>query len=265
MEKIPLPTTLNVIEGESPMASTIVIEPCYPGYGTTIGSSIRRHLLSSLQGVAVTALKIKSVLHEFSTMPNVKEDVIEIALNLKMLRLRVFGDNPVKLSLKVSGEKEVTAKDFEPNSDVEIINPDLRIATLTDKKAVIEMEVTATKGRGYLPTEAREKEELEPGVIAVDANFNPIEKIGFKVENVRVGHMTNWERLILDIVTDGTITPREAVGVAIQDLIDHFQFIAQHAKTETPKKTNEPEEKEKNEKEDTNDNDVKKKKKEKKS
>lgn len=231
MEKIPLPTQLAISDGDKQNTSILTIEPCFPGYGTTIGNSIRRHLLASLPGAAVTSFKIKGVLHEFSTLPNIKEDIIEISLNLKKLRLKLFSDSPVKIFLNASGEKKVTAGNIEPNSDVEIINKELHICTLTDKKASVEMEMLVSQGRGYLPTEAREKEELDPGFISIDANFSPIEKVGFTIENVRVGHMTNWDKLIFSITTDGTITPREAVNFSVKDLIDHFNFIENNTRT----------------------------------
>lgn len=228
MEKIPLPTTVKITSGTEPHSAQVVVEPCFPGYGTTIGNSIRRHLLSSLPGAAVTGFKVKGVQHEFSAIPEIEEDVIEISLHLKKLRLKVFSDAPVKLELHASGEKKVTAADIEKNSDVEIMNKDLVIATLTDKKANLDMEIYVSRGRGYLPTEAREKEEIEPGVIIIDSNFSPIEKVGFKTENVRVGHMTNWERLILNIKSDGTLHPKEAVHIAVKDLLEHFKYIEEN-------------------------------------
>lgn len=234
MEKTPLPTSLTITMGDAPNKATLILEPCYPGYGTTIGNSIRRHLLTSLSGAAVTSFKIKGIQHEFSGIKDAKEDVVEVSLNLKMLRLKVFSDQPVKLTLKVNGEKKITAKDFTPNSDVEIVNKDLYIATLTDKKASFEMEVTVSQGRGYVPTESRE-EELEPGVISIDSNFSPVEKVGFRVENVRVGQMTNWDKLIIDIQTDGSITPAQAVHMSVKDLLEHFVFIEQQSSIEAEK------------------------------
>lgn len=227
MEKIPLPTSVRTQPGKDTRHNIIIIEPFFPGYGTTIGNAIRRNLLSTLAGAAVTSFKIKGGLHEFSAIPHIKEDVIEFTLNLKMLRLKIFTEQPVRLFLKATGERKVTAADIEPNSDVEIINKNLHIATLTDKKASLEIEMIVTSGRGYVPTEAKEKEVLEQGMISVDSNFSPIERIGFRVENVRVGQMTNWDKLILDIVTDGTLTPQEAVHAAVKDLLDHLSFIEQ--------------------------------------
>ncbi len=252
MEKIPLPTSLTIEEGDTPNTATLTIEPCFPGYGTTLGNAIRRNLLLALPGAAVISFKIKGAQHEFSGIQNIKEDIVEISLNLKMLRVKVFNDQPVKIILKASGEKKVTAKDFEPNSDVEIVNKDLHIATLTDKKAGFEMEVIVKQGRGYVPTEAREKEEVETGMIRIDSNFSPIEKVGFKVENVRVGQMTNWDKLVVNIQTDGSITPKTAVHNAVVGILEHFTFIEEKtlavAGEEAPKPTEEPKKKRKSKK-----------------
>ncbi len=245
MEKIPLPTSLTIEEGEAPNIATLTIEPCFPGYGTTLGNAIRRNLLFGLPGAAVVSFKVKGASHEFSGIPSVKEDIVEISLNLKMLRLKVFTDQPVKITLKASGEKKITAKDFEPNSDVEIVSKDLHIATLTDKKASFEMEAIVRQGRGYVPTEAREKEEVETGMIRIDSNFSPIEKVGFKVENVRVGQMTNWDKLVVNIQTDGTIMPKTAIHNAVEGILEHFKFIEEKTLgvEEAPKPAEEPKKK----------------------
>lgn len=226
MLEIPLPHKIQFITSKKPHGAQIIIEPCYPGYGTTLGNALRRVLLSSLAGSAITAIKIKGVQHEFSTIPYVKEDMIEIILNLKLLRLKVFSEGIVKLLLKVNGEKEVLAKDIMPSTEVEIANPNLPIATLTNKAAELEMEIFVSQGRGYVPTEARDKENLEVGAIAVDSIFTPVQNVGFKVENVRVGQMTNYDRLLLDIETDGIVTPEEALKEAAKILINHFNFVA---------------------------------------
>ncbi|MFA5021936.1 MAG: DNA-directed RNA polymerase subunit alpha [Patescibacteria group bacterium] len=231
MEKIPLPSKIDIQSGKLKNESIISIQPCHPGYGTTLGNALRRVLLSSLPGGAVTAFKIKGVNHEFSSIPHVKEDAVEISLNLKQLRARVFSDQPVRLELKVKGEKKVTAKDIKTTSDVEIVNPDLLIATLTNKDADFEMEIIVSQGRGYVPTEVREKENTEVDMILIDSIFTPIKNVGIKIENVRVGQMTNYENLILTIETDGSITPQEALEQATQILISHFQFIEDQAKT----------------------------------
>jgi len=230
MENIPLPSKIEIQPGKNANQAAVSIQPCHPGYGTTLGNALRRVLLSSLPGAAVTAFKIKGASHEFSALSNVLEDLVEVALNLKQLRLKVFSAEPVRLELKVKGEKKVTAKDIKPNSDVEIANPDLLIATLTSKDAELEMEIIVSQGRGYIPTENREKENLETDMIMVDAIFTPIKNVGFQIENVRVGQMTNYENLILNIETDGTISPQEALSQATQTLIDHFNFIADQTK-----------------------------------
>ena len=170
-------------------------------------------------------MKVKGVQHEFSTIPNVKEDVLEIILNLKQLRLVSHNDEPVKLRLTIAGEKKVTAKDIEPTADVEIVNPKLLIATLTDPKAELEMEITVERGRGYVPTEERPKEKLELGTIAVDALFSPVRNVGFRVENVRVGDITNFDKLLLEVETDGSISSEDAVRAATEILIKHFNLV----------------------------------------
>lgn len=206
----------------------VIMEPLYPGYGVTLGNSIRRVLLSSLSGAAVVAVKIKAVDHEFSTIPNVKEDVIEIILNLKQLRMKVHSDLPVKLEMKAKGEKEATAADFKKNADVEIVNPDLHIATLDNKSADLEMEVIVATGRGYVPVEQRENEKLEIGMIAVDAIYTPIKTVNYDVNNVRVGQITNFDELILTIETDGTINGKDAIDQAAGVLMDHFVLFGKN-------------------------------------
>lgn len=224
MEPILLPTKLEILSGAKPNEGVLVLEPCYYGYGTTVGNALRRVLLSSLPGAAVTAVKIRGAQHEFSTIPNVKEDVLEIILNLKLLRLRLFTDEPTRLSLSLKGERPVTARDFEKNANVEIVNPDLHIATLTDKKADLEMEITVERGRGYIPTEARPKSP-ELGMIMIDALFSPIRNVGYRVENARVGEITNYDRLIMNIETDGSITPEDAINASAKMLLDYFSLF----------------------------------------
>lgn len=225
MESIRLPTKFEITPGEKPHEGILVLEPCYYGYGTTIGNALRRVLLSSLSGAAVTAVKIKGAQHEFSTLPNVKEDVLEIILNLKLLRLRLFSDTPTRISLKVRGERDVLAADFEKNADVEVINSDLKIATLTDKKAEFELEAIVERGRGYSSTESRPRIEQELGMIMVDALFSPVRNVGYRVENARVGEITNYDRLIMTIETDGTVTPEDAVQQSAQILQDYLGLL----------------------------------------
>ncbi|MFH0815125.1 MAG: DNA-directed RNA polymerase subunit alpha [Candidatus Falkowbacteria bacterium] len=224
MDKFLLPSKIRYEEIENNKAN-LIVEPLYFGYGTTIGNMLRRVLLSSLPGAAVTAVKINGVAQEFSAIPNVKEDVLEICLNLKGLRLKVFSDEAVKLTLKAKGEKRVTAKDIEKNSSVEIANPELHIATISDKAGVLEMEITVEKGRGYWPTEERKKQDLEIGTIMVDALFTPVVNVGYQVENTRVGDITNYDKLTMNIETDGTITPKEAVEQVIKILGDHLSLF----------------------------------------
>lgn len=226
MEDILLPSKIEIIPGERDNESVLVMEPFFHGYGHTVGNALRRVLLSSLQGAAVIAVKIKGGSHEFQALPNVKEDVLEIILNLKQLRLKVYSDEPVKLTLHAKGEKKVTGKDIAPNSDVEVANPGLHIATLTDKSAELEMEITVAKGRGYVPTEERGKERGELGTIAVDALYSPIRSVGYRVEDVRVGQITNFDKLTLTIETDGTVDADEAVRSSAKILIDHFALLA---------------------------------------
>jgi len=244
---IPLPLPPKVIHKKKNQA-VFEIEGLYPGYGVTIGNALRRVLLSSLQGAAITEVKIKGAPHEFSTIPYVKEDAVEISLNLKQLRLKVFSEEPVRLELKAKGEKKVTAKDIKTTSDVEIVNPELVIATLTNKEAEFDMEILVSQGRGYIPTESREKENVEIDMIIIDAIFTPIKNVGIKIENIRVGQMTNYENLILNIETDGSLTPQEALNQANQILIDHFQFVDEQIKTTTtPTKVKKEKEKEQTE------------------
>jgi len=208
------------------------IEALYPGYGVTIGNSLRRVLLSSLPGAAITKMKIKGVPHEFSTIPGILEDVISIMLNLKQLRFKIYAEVPQKGLLKVKGEKEVLGSDFKLPPQVEVVNKDCHIATLTDKKAELEIEIEIEKGIGYLPREKMKKEKLEIGVIPLDAIFTPVRKVAFRVENMRVGERTDFDRLFLDIETDGTITPEEAFSQAAEILVQHFSLLSQAFKKE---------------------------------
>lgn len=222
---IQLPTEPKVVSKENDSKAVFEIGPLYPGYGMTIGNSLRRTLLSSLDGAAVTSVKIKGVLHEFSTIPNVLEDVIEVIINLKKVRFKLFKDEPVLLTLKASGDMIVTAGDIKETADVEVINKDQNIATLTDKKAELEMEIKVEKGIGYVPIEQREKEKLSVGSIAVDGIFTPIKNVNFKIENIRVGQRTDYNKVILEIETDGSVSPEAALAKASKILIDHFSVI----------------------------------------
>ncbi len=220
-----LPNTIEATEQDENRA-VIAISPCHPGYGTTLGNALRRVLLSSLPGAAVTAVKIKGVEHEFSTLENVKEDVVEIILNVKLLRFRVHSDEPVEVELTVSGEGTVTAKDFEKNSEVDVINGDHVIATLTDKSAEFTMKAIVQNGRGYVPVEERDTEGLDVGYIAIDSVYTPVRNVNYRTEHVRVGQMTNYDKLLLDIITDGTVSPEEAFRSAAQILVEQFGVLA---------------------------------------
>ncbi len=224
MEKLPLPEKCE-IKKISSLQADFVIEPCYPGYGTTVGNSLRRVLLSSLPGAAITAVKIKGASHEFSTLPGVKEDIVNILLNLKKIRFNLHGVDETKTNIKVKGEKIVTAKEIKATSEIEIVTPDAHIATLTSKDAEFEAELILSTGRGYVPVENLEKKKYPLGTIAIDAIFTPIRNVNYKVENVRVGQMTNYDKLILSVTTDGSISPEEAVAYSASILVDHFNFI----------------------------------------
>jgi DNA-directed RNA polymerase subunit alpha len=225
MEEILLPSKIELTPGDEAHKALLTIEPCFHGYGTTLGNALRRVMLSSLPGAAVNAVKIKGVQHEFSAIPGVKEDTLEVILNLKQLRLRVFTDEPVRLRLHAKGDKEVTGADIEATSEVEIVNPDVHIATMTDKKAELEMEIFVGKGRGFVTVEERSKEKNELGMLAIDAIYSPVRDVGYRVENVRVGQITNFDKLIMNIETDGTITPEEAVDQSVKILLDHFSLV----------------------------------------
>lgn len=226
MEQLLLPSSIRFEPGATSHEATLVIEPLAYGYGRTIGNALRRVLISSLPGAAVTAVKIKGVQHEFTAIPGVMEDALEVMLNLKSLRLKSHSETPVKLSLVKSGKGEVTAADFEANAEVEVINSDLHLLTLADADSQIEMEVTVSTGRGYSPTEEREPSG-EVGLVAVDAMFSPVRDVGLNVEATRVGEITDYDKLVMPIETDGSITPEEAVKQALAILLEHFNLINQ--------------------------------------
>lgn len=215
------------------LSASFSIEPLAPGYGVTLANSLRRVLLGSLPGAAVTSVRIDGVTHEFSTLAGVTEDAVEIILNLKSLRLKLNTDEPVTLILDKKGPSPVTASDFKKNPDAEIMNPDLVLARL-DTKGRLAMEVVCEKGRGYVTTEMRRDEKLPLGTIMVDSIFTPIKKVHYEVENTRVGRMTNFDKILVDITTDGTIDPQEALQQASQILIDHFSILAGLVPENTP-------------------------------
>lgn len=192
----------------------------------TLGSSLRRVLLSSLNGAAVTSIRIESVQHEFQDIPNVKEDVTDIVLNIKKLRLRSFSDHPVSMRLEVNGERDVTAADIMAPSTIEIVNPELHIATLDNENSHLDMELVVEVGRGYVPADSKEDQPI--GVIPVDAIYTPVQKVNYTVEHTRVGQMTNYDKIILEITTDGTITPDEALRQSADILVRHLTLLANY-------------------------------------
>ena len=205
------------------------IEPLEAGYGLTLGNALRRVLLSSLSGAAVTSIRIEGVQHEFQDITQVMEDVTDIVLNVKKLRLRSFSDHPVSMRLEVSGEREVTAADIQVPSTVEIVNPDLHIATLDNQNAHLDMELVVETGKGYVPADSKEDQPI--GVIPIDAIYTPVQKVNYTVEHTRVGQMTNFDKIILDIWTDGTITPDEALRQSADILVRHFTQLATYRAT----------------------------------
>ncbi len=225
MFELHLPKRVVFEPGKKPTEGQLIVEPCEAGFGTTLGNALRRVLLSSLSGAAVTDVKIGGAQHEFSTIPGVKEDVVEILLQVKQLRLKVFSDEPVRFSLRVKKEGKVTAGDIEKNASIEIANPGLHLATVTDAGTEFTMEFIAQRGRGYDAIESRERAAPEIGLLAVDALYTPMRNVGFRVDNVRVGQMTNYDRLTMTIETDGTISGEEAVKQSAKILIDHFSLL----------------------------------------
>lgn len=201
-----------------------VCEPLERGYGTTLGNSLRRILLSSLPGAAITSIRIDGVLHEFSTIPGVRDDVTNIVLNLKSLCLKMHSEEPRVLRLDIKGEKEVTAADIITDPDVEILNPDLHIATLNED-GELHMEMTVERGKGYVAAEKNKKPDHMIGVIPIDSIFSPIQRVNYTVQDTRVGNVTDYDKLILDVWTDGSIRPEEGVSRAAAILISHFKLF----------------------------------------
>ena len=227
MEKIALPKQVKFEKTDKTNCGVVIVEPCYPGYGVTLGNSLRRVLISSLPGAAVIGVKIKGVSHEFMAVPHVKQDILEVLLNLKDLRMRVHTDEVVVLNIDVHGEKVVKASDIEKNSLVEIANPDLEIATITDMSGSFSAEIYVQAGKGYETIESRERSvKHEANYIEVDSAFSPILNVGINVESVRVGKMTNWDKLILTVTTDGTISVEDAFTQSTKILLDQFNALS---------------------------------------
>jgi DNA-directed RNA polymerase subunit alpha len=227
-----LPKPPKIVEEKENWAC-FEIEALYPGYGVTIGNALRRVLISSLEGAAATQVNIKGVHHEFSTIPGVFEDVINIMMNLKQMRFKLYADEPQKAVLRIKGlpagkqERIVKGSDFKLPTQVELVNPSCYIATLTDKKAELEMEIKIEKGIGYQPAEEKKKHrKSEIGEIPLDSIFTPVKKVNYRVENMRVGERTDFDKLYLEITTDGTIKPEEAFQSAADILVRHFSLMS---------------------------------------
>jgi DNA-directed RNA polymerase subunit alpha len=224
MIEIEKPRIETVEINESGSYGKFVVEPLERGYGTTLGNSLRRILLSSLPGAAATSIKIEGVLHEFSTIPGVVEDTTEIILNLKRLSLKIHSDEEKTLTIDAEGPGVITAADIRTDSDVDVLNPDLHIATLADG-AKLFMEITANTGRGYVPADRNKTEDMEIGVIPIDSIYTPIERVNYTVENTRVGQVTNYDKLTLEVWTDGSIRPDEAVSLGAKILTEHLMLF----------------------------------------
>ncbi|RMH04371.1 MAG: DNA-directed RNA polymerase subunit alpha [Nitrospirae bacterium] len=239
MKDFQLPTRLELDKDTaSSTYGRFTAEPFERGFGTTIGNSLRRVLLSSLPGAAVTSVKIEGAYHEFSTLPGVAEDITIIILNIKNLRLKLHTDKAKAIRLKKKGPGEVLASDIQHDAEVTILNPDLHIATL-DKDGMLDMEMIVKPGRGYVPAERNKEEGLPIGVIPVDSIFSPIKRVNFQVENARVGRITDYDKLILEVWTDGSLSPQEAVATAASILRDHLAICipsesVQESKSEVP-------------------------------
>ena len=226
MIEIEKPTIECIYSNEDPNYGKFVVEPLERGYGTTLGNSLRRILLSSLPGVAVTSVKFDGILHEFSTIPGVKDDVTEIILNLKKLAVKLNGENTKRVLINAIGPKEVTAADILGDSDVEIFNPELHIATLEENATLI-MEINLARGRGYVPAEMNKDENTPISVIPTDSIFTPVRKVNFTVENTRVGQVTDYDRLVLEIWTDGSVTPSEGVSIGSKIMQEHLSLFVE--------------------------------------
>jgi len=226
MSLISLPNPL-VFDNKSTSEASLVLEPLFPGYGTTVGNLLRRVLISSLHGVAVSAVKIEGVDHEFSAVEYIKEDVTKIIRNIKQLRLKARTEitEPLTMTLSITGEKEVKGSDVDTPSELEVVNPDQLIATLTDTAANLEMTFKVEPGIGYVGVDDHENKDGDIGWINIDSIFTPIINVGMEISNVRVGEMTNYEKLVLEIQTDNSRTPEEAVNEALDIVLEQINFL----------------------------------------
>jgi DNA-directed RNA polymerase subunit alpha len=235
------PTKLDINKSETPNAGKVIAEPLERGFGLTLGNALRRILLSSLQGAAVTGVQIDGVLHEFSSIEGVREDVTDIILNVKALAVRMHAEGPKKMRLQAVGPCEVTAAQIEAGADIEIMNPDLVICTL-DKDAKLNMEMTVNTGKGYRPASLNRPEEAPVGLIPVDSVFSPVRKVTYEVEDTRVGQITDYDKLTLFVETNGVITPEDAVAYAARILQDQLQVFVNFEEPEEAKSKEEGEE-----------------------
>jgi DNA-directed RNA polymerase subunit alpha len=233
------PTKLDIVPGLDPKrTATIVAEPLERGFGLTLGNALRRVLLSSLQGAAVTAVQIDGVLHEFSSIPGVREDVTDIVLNIKSIGLRMHADGPKRMTLKKNGPGDVKAGDIEAGADIEIMNPDLIICHL-DKGAKLNMELTVETGKGYVAATQNRPEDSPIGLIPVDAVFSPVRKVSYKIDNTRVGQVTDHDKLSVEVTTNGAVTPDDAVALAARILQDQLQLFINFEDPEVKKSVEE--------------------------
>jgi DNA-directed RNA polymerase subunit alpha len=226
MTKVIHNPALANIDEHSATSATFAIEPLHAGYGNTLGYSLRRFLLSSIEGAAIVAFRIEGATHEFTTVDGVKEDVVDIMLNLKNVRLKVHSDQPIELRLEKKGAGEVTAADIKTTADVEVINPDQVIATIDDPKKTVIIDLVVEAGRGYRTIEDSSEDRLHSDMIALDAVFSPVLRVRYKVDNTRVGQDTNLDKLLLTVDTDGTLTPREAFEEAAAVLVNQYTALA---------------------------------------
>lgn len=224
MIEIEKPKIETVEISEEAKFGKFVVEPLERGYGNTLGNSLRRILLSSLPGAAVTSIQIDGVLHEFSTIEGVVEDVATVIMNVKKLALKIYSDEEKVIEIDVKGDGQITAADITHDSDVEILNPDLYIATI-GKNGHLRMRMYAQRGRGYTPADQNKREDLPIGVIPIDSIYTPVSRVNFQVENTRVGQMTNYDKLSLDVWTDGSIGPKEAISLGAKILTEHLNIF----------------------------------------
>ncbi|MBI2588648.1 DNA-directed RNA polymerase subunit alpha [Candidatus Saccharibacteria bacterium] len=232
MSKLIHTPSLGAVIDHHPTSATFTIEPLHPGYGMTLGNSLRRVLLSSIAGAAVTGFRVQGISHEFTTISGIKEDVVAIMLNLKSIRFRVFSDEPQELRLSKKGKGIVKAKDLQLNADVEVVNPDQIICRIDDPKASLEMEILVETGRGYRALDEQGFSKKVTDMIMLDALFTPVLRVRYKVENTRVGQMTDLDKLLLTVDTDGSITPRDAFEEASAILVNQYTALAGQTKVE---------------------------------